>query len=154
MKLKIANLILCTLGKAISKLSVLDKSVKKEVETYEDNYIIQIKILPTANNIKLKKQDGKFVLLKKQDVQKADLIINFKTISSAYDTLTGKISIHDAYCQNRLIVQGDIHLAMPLVRILYKVEAYLFPKFISKKILKTKPELTVSRLKVYASLLG
>lgn len=156
MKLKkiISRFILSILGKAMCKLSILDESIKSEIEVYEENFIIQIKILPTGDNIKLKKQNNRFILLKNENLEKIDLVINFKNVSSAYDILTGKNSIHQAYCENRLIVQGDIHLAMPLVRVLYMVEAYLFPNFISKKILKSTPKLTVNKLRVYASLIG
>lgn len=153
-KKKVSRFILSILGKGLCKLSFLDEYIMSEIEIYEEGMIIQIIILPTGDNIKLKKQNDGFILLKKSNTEKADLVISFKNVSSAFNILTGKSSIHQAYCENRLIVQGDIHLAMPLVRVLYRVEAYLFPKLISKNILKSKPKLTVNRLRVYALLLG
>ena len=82
-----------------------------------------------------------------------DLSVIFKSYESALLLVLGKIGVYEGYAQHRFIVKGDFIQGMHLVRILYYVEAYLFPKFISKKILKEMPELTSTKLNAYFHLL-
>ena len=60
--------------------------------------------------------------------------------------------MYEGYAQHRFIVKGDFIQGMPFVRILYYVEAYLFPKFITKNILKEMPKRSSTKMKAYVRL--
>jgi hypothetical protein len=80
----------------------------------------------------------------------ADAVIEFKSLDAALLVLTGQIGIDRAYAEHRFSLKGDLFsIGMPLVRCLYIVESYLFPKSIAKKILKRWPKRSSSGFAVY-----
>ena len=80
----------------------------------------------------------------------ADAIVEFKSLEAGLLVLTGQIGIDRAYAERRFSLKGDLFaVGMPMVRCLYIVESYLFPKFIAKKILNRWPERSSSAPVVY-----
>jgi hypothetical protein len=59
--------------------------------------------------------------------------------------------IADAYAQHRFAMKGDIAATLQLVRCMEMAEAYLFPRMMSRRILKAVPDKQVSSLRVYAA---
>lgn len=63
--------------------------------------------------------------------------------------LTGRLGVSGAYAGHRFTLSGEISEAMSFVRCIDIVEAYLFPKFITKHILKEVPRKQANMLKTY-----
>ncbi|HZJ68431.1 MAG TPA: hypothetical protein VFD28_00290, partial [Candidatus Eisenbacteria bacterium] len=103
--------------------------------------------------VAVKKLGNEFKYLGSKDKSTADLSIIFKSYESALLLVLGQIGVYEGYAQHRFIVKGDFIQAMPLVRILYYVEAYLFPRFISKNILKEIPKSSATKANAYLRLL-
>ena len=59
--------------------------------------------------------------------------------------MTAQIGTPQAYAQHRLGLEGNIVDSMTLTRCLNSVKAYLFPKFISRRILKRVPKMSIKR---------
>ena len=68
--------------------------------------------------------------------------------------LSGQVGVAGAYARHGFVLKGDIARAMSVVRCMDLAEAYLFPKLISKKILKEVPEKRMGLLRTYLSLCG
>ena len=134
MKTYISKIILFFLYRGFNIVSKIEPDVYKEVEKWPDGYTIKIQATDNGTSLILKKQGKSIVRLKKE--QKCNLEIIFKNLDSAFLLLTGRLGIAKAYCEHRFLLKGDIMEAMSLVRCLDIVETYLFPKFISKHLVK------------------
>ena len=62
---------------------------------------------------------------------------------------TGRLGVAKAYAEHRFTLKGEINQTMSLVRVIDLVEAYLFPKFITKNILKEVPKKEANMLRTY-----
>lgn len=141
------------LGKGLVSCSKIEPKVKEELKHYEDGYIIELKVFNTNTKVAVEKDGDKFKYLSSKYKAKADLSIIFKSYQGALMLILGRIGVYEGYAQHRFLVEGDFIQGMPFVRILYYVEAYLFPKFVNKKILKESPKLSSNKLNAYLHLL-
>lgn len=148
----LAGIILILLGKALGVVSSLDKRVQQEISDWYDTTIISMKIGINGPSMSVEKRNGRLVYLGSKDVP-ADLGVYFKNIEAALPALTGSMSIAQSFAEHRVGMKGDIALGMSLVRCLYIVESYLFPRFITKKIMQKVPEKIVSSFKIYTTVI-
>lgn len=100
----------------------------------------------------LEVQDGKLKYLGSREIE-AELSVYIKNIEAAMLVLTGRKGIVQAFAEHRFILKGDIADGMRMVRCLNIVEAYLFPKFITRKILRRMPKKTSSSFKIYMGII-
>ena len=153
MKQKIVRLGFNFLARGLVASAKIEPEIQKELKNYKDGYSIELKVLNTDTKVALEKSDEGFNNLGSDYDNDTDLSIIFKSYKGALMLILGQISLHEGYAQHRFIVRGDFLKAMPLVRILYYVEAYLFPNFISNEILKEQPERSASKANAYFHLL-
>jgi hypothetical protein len=144
----VSSIVFWFLGRAFAACAALDSEVKKEVSAWDESAKIMLKIEPFGPCVSLMKKDGKLIFLRLKETD-AGLAVYFKSMEGALLVLTGRIGIDRAYAEHRFGMRGDIGFGMSMVRCLTRVEAYLFPKFITKKILKRIPEKETSSIKVY-----
>jgi len=100
---------------------------------------------------KIKKENGKIVRIK--EAESMDLEITFKSIDVAFLMFTGRLGVSKAYAEHRFTLKGEIGKAMSLVRCIDIAEAYLFPKFITKNILKEIPKKSMGLVRCYGNVL-
>ena len=141
------------LGKGLVSCSKIEEAVKEELKFYEDGFIIELKVLNTDTKVAVMKMGNEFKYLGSKYNISPDLSIIFKSYKGALLLVLGQIGVYEGYAQHRFIVEGDFIKGMPFVRILYYVEVYLFPKIISKKILKEMPNRSSTKLNAYLRLL-
>lgn len=124
-----------------------DNRIKEEVDSWKDGFSAVIDT--GVRNVKLciKKENGK--LSKFKNIEKADIIITFKSIDAAFLMFTGRLGVAKAYAEHRFTLKGEINQTMSLVRVIDLVEAYLFPKVITKNILKEVPKKQTNLLRTY-----
>lgn len=122
-----------------------DQRMKEELDGWKQNKIITLKIHhgPTIT-IAYTYLQG----LQKSTCQKSDITITFKSMHSAFLVFTGMMSVKQAYLEHRFSLRGDIYESMRFVRCVDLVETYLFPRFMTRKILnheekKYKPALLI-----------
>lgn len=73
--------------------------------------------------------------LTKTNKEDADTEIKFKSLTTAFQVFIGMMSVKQAYLQHCFVLKGDIYESMRFVRCVDLVEIYLFPKFMTKRIL-------------------
>ena len=155
LKTCISSIVLWFLGRAFQSVASLDKGAREEAQSIPDGTIVMLKVNPKGPSMVLEKKQGKFLYIGAAEVEKPDIAIYFKNIDAAFLVLTGQLGIAQAYAEHRFTLKGDIFASMAIVRILYLVEAYLFPQFMSKKLLKEMPRKETCKLKIYlAAILG
>lgn len=141
------------LGKGLVSCSKIEHAVKEELKFYEDGFTIELKVFNTDTKVAVQKMGDEFKYIGSKYNTIPDLSVIFKSYEGALLLVLGQIGVYKGYAQHRFIVKGDLIESMPFIRILYYVEAYLFPRFITKNILKEMPELSSSKIKAYLRLL-
>lgn len=146
----LASIILWFLGRGFQAAAHVDKYVQDEVRRWDDGTTIVIGIGPDGPHMAVRKEGNRLRFLGNVNVPDADAIVEFKSLEAGLLVLTGQIGIDRAYSEHRFSLKGDLFsVGMPMVRCLYVVESYLFPKAISKKILKRWPKRSSSGFVVY-----
>ncbi len=75
--------------------------------------------------------------------------LRIKSLSLAFRLFTGQMGLAQAYAWHAFSVQGDLSQVMQLARLVNIVEAYLFPRFITKHLMTDIPTPQVNPLRVY-----
>jgi len=151
LKKTISKIVLFFLYKGFKLTYKHDKNVKKEIEQWEEGFTAVIDTGTKNTKLIIKKERGKLVRLK--DVEKADIDIVFKSLDVAFLMFTGRLGVSKAYAEHRFTLKGEISKTMSLVRCVDIVEAYLFPRFITKNIIKAQPEKNMGLFKTYLTVL-
>jgi len=147
-KILLARLIFWFLGRGFQAAASLDRGIREELAGWPEITLV-MKVQPFGPCLVMAKRGGRMVYLGSRETG-ADFTVYFKNLESALLVLTGRTGIAQAYAEHRMAMKGDLFAyGMPLVRSLYLVEAYLFPAFITRKILKRMPSKERSSLRVY-----
>ncbi len=145
------SLILTFLCRALAELDKKDSLIREEFAGLPDGFRVNIGILPYGTYIGIiKTADG--LKIKKNGFTTADLVVKFKNEKSAKQVMLAKLNLAQSYSRHALLVGGDIAIAMGLVRAINRTECYLFPRFMTKKILP-KIEKQTCTLAVYCRIL-
>jgi len=148
----LAKTVFWFLGRGAQATAKYDMRAAAEVYTWEDGMNIVLKVESNGPVMAMGKRNGKLLYLGSKEMP-AKITIYFKNIEAALLVLTGRIGIPQAFSEHRFTLKGDIAEGMSVVRCLTLVEAYLFPKFITKKIIKRLPKKQCSSLKIYSATL-
>lgn len=143
----ISKIVLFFLYKGFKVTYKYDENVKKEIDSLDNGFTA---VIDTGiDNVKLiiKKENNKLIRLK--DTENADIEIVFKSIDVAFLMFIGKLGVSKAYAEHRFTLKGEISKAMVLVRCIDIVESYLFPKIITKGILKYQPKKSIGIVRTY-----
>lgn len=152
-KKKIISIILWFLGRGIQSCTRFDESVKKEIQAFDEGFRIMFKVWNSEQTMIVEKKENRLHHIPKNKGKEADMTIYFKSIESALMLLTGQMGIAQAYAEHRILLKGDIMLGMSFIRVINIVEAYLFPKFWVKRILKAFPDRSSNSFIVYLGLI-
>ncbi len=145
-KYSTVKLVLGVLGKALEKVSKVDEEVKMELSALPENFTAVMTVLPNGPSMKVEREGDHFKYLGTSEKrEEAELVVMFKNLESAFMILTGQMSTHKAYAQHRVSVKGDLVKAMIFTRCLNIVQAYLFPGFVAKMVLKRRPPMPADR---------
>ena len=149
------KIIMFFLGRGIKAGYKLDPQIFKALNSLNEKFVVKIQILGSGSALAFYREGEKIVVLhsKKAKAVKADLDIVFKNLASAKNVLFGKVSIAMAFAMHYFLVYGEIYVAMDIVRVLERVENYLFPKFITKKLFPVTIKKQVSSFRYYLKVL-
>jgi hypothetical protein len=150
----IVKIVMFVLGRSFQAASKMDSVIQNEIAGWDDQFVILMQVLPKGPIMCLKKHNDIIKYLGSQS-PKADLVINFKNIESAFPVMAGLMGVEQGTSQNRMIVSGDIPIAMSFTRCINRLEAFLFPKIISRRLLKKVPSMGVKeqliRIRLYCT---
>ena len=147
LKAFISRIVLFFLYRGFKACYKFDKSAKEEIDSWNEGFTFIIETGVKNVNLCIKKENKKIVKIK--ETKNADIIIKFKSIDAAFLMFTGRLGVASAYAEHRFTLKGEINKAMTLVRVIDLVEAYLFPKIITKHILKEVPKKGTNILRTY-----
>ena len=142
------------LGRGIKGVTHFDSIAHEYLNELPDGFTFRLGVLNTKLALVLKKDKNEFVVLKKKNYpDKYDLDIEFKNYSVMLPVVIGKEGVSQAYAQSRFVLYGEIAYSMIITNIINLTEAYLFPKFITKKFMDKIPKKKQSMLRAYTYVL-
>jgi hypothetical protein len=141
----IAGVSLFSLGRAFQTASVLDDTIKQEIEDWPEGYTVVMKVMPHGPLMAVVKTGDRLKYAGGKD-RPADLSVMFKNLESALLVLTARQGTPQAYAEHRIGVRGDLGRAMALTRCLNITQTYLFPKLICSRIMKQVPKIPLTKL--------
>ena len=150
-KIMLASIVFGVLKRGIKVCYKHDSRVKAILDKLEDGYVLALRVLPEKPLMMLKREGDKIVTAKKDE--KIDLEVCFKSIDVAIPVLLGQMAISDTYKHSAIITYGSVGDTVEIVECLNIVESYLFPKFITSKIMNHEYKKEVSSLRIYLGVL-
>ncbi|HLN60382.1 MAG TPA: hypothetical protein VK464_02440 [Symbiobacteriaceae bacterium] len=151
LKALLIRIILWFLGRGMCAVAAVDSRVQAEVRDWEDGVRIAMLVEPAGPAMALEKRGGQLRYLGANGAESADLVIRFKHLDAAAPVLLGMSSVAQGWAERRMTMKGDLTFAMSVVRVMLLVEAYLFPKLITRRIMQRVPAREVSMLRIYLS---
>lgn len=97
--------------------------------------------------------DGKRLLRLEQAPAETTCELRLKSLADSFLMFTGQIGLAHGYARHSFTMQGEIADVMRLARLVDRAEAYLFPAFMSRRILTEVPALPSSPLRLYGRLI-
>lgn len=154
-KLLVARFLLWFLGRGLTACGALDSRVQAEVRHWPEGVSVAMCVAPAGPAMVVGRRGGRLRLLGSGRTDTADLLITFKHVDAALPVLLGQTSIARSYAERRMTMKGDLTFAMSVVRVMLIVEACLFPRLITRRIMQRIPAREVSMARIYlAALFG
>lgn len=146
---QINSIVLEVLFRALRVLYRKDRRVGSEIDSWPDGLTLKLKCGPGGAVLALQK-NGEHGVRRLRAAQHTDITMSFKSVQGAFRVLSGQVGISEAYARHLFSLEGDIYQTMSFVRCVEYAEAYLFPKIMTRRILREIPEKKLSTLQVYA----
>lgn len=175
LKRKVVKLILSMLGQGIRVCRNFDEEVRAEFDLLPENFVLIIGIWGSRHPLILQsRKDGVHrihesvsSLVKKLSVPQVIsrrvsleqpqetrmLEIRFKSVEAAWRMVTAKVSSSQAYARHDLLIKGEITKAMQMLRCIERVESYLFPRGIAKRVLPPQLKIPQKRWRMWIRML-
>ncbi len=128
-------------------LALKDTRVLHELSRLADGQAYSISVGKGGPSLHVQWRGGRLLRLSAPAEHACSLCI--KSLPLAFRLFTGQMGLAQAYAWHAFTVQGDLAEVMPLARLVNMVEAYLFPRFITKHLMTDIPTLQVNPLRVY-----
>ena len=152
-KVRVVKIVFFVLGRALQSASRFDPVIKEELKEWPDNLSIMYKVQPFGPDMMICKENGH--LRKRPSSEKeASVIIYLKNIEYSFLLMTTQKGTVQAFLESAAYLKGDVPIAMSLIRILDRVQYYLFPRIIAKRVIKRLPNISLTsryfgRLRLY-----
>lgn len=143
----VAKIVMLVLYRAIKVLAREDSRIMNEFLTWKDGLTVALEASPDGTAIYMQKYDDKLKRIKA--CSNVDIRIIFRSVDAAFLVLTGQMGVARAYAEHRFMLNGDICQTMSLVRCIDIAESYLFPRLLTKRILRKVEKKEFSTLRVY-----
>lgn len=108
----------------------LDPEVRRELEELPPDLVVELGVAGCDCGIRIARLRGRLVRQRKLPFSRHRLQIFFKNLPAALRLVGGSQRMEDAFCQNTLLVCGQIGWAVALSRCLVRVEDHLLPGFL------------------------
>lgn len=155
-KRTVNKVVLFVLGRALQSLSKTDPLIRTETANWPEGFTLVMDILPKGGSMAVKRKADLSLsyLGTKFPAEQADVAIHINDVGSAFKMFTGQLGSDVAYARHAISAKGDLSYTVSVVRVINVVETYLFPRFMSSKLMKETPpipgwRLHLLRLKTY-----
>lgn len=145
----IDKLILSLIGRSFTILTDTEPIIEKELAYLPEEFTAAFAVEQNAPSIIVKKAQNKFKYFGyHHQPENIDLRLYFKDEEFAYEVLGAKEGIRQAFCEHKIILEGDLEYAVSLIYIFEVVEAYIMSDKFSEKFLDYDFKRNISRLEL------
>ncbi len=138
------KLMIWLIGRLLEAASKVDKQIQGEIKAFPAGFAFSMGVLPNGPDFTVQKQaDGTLYCSRKNDTIPAALTISFKHVKHAFLILSFQESTARSFANDRMLLDGEINLAMIVVRCLDRMEVLVLPKFIAKRAVKRYPPISL-----------
>ncbi len=127
--------------------AVADSRVLLELSRLKEGQAYSIFAGASGPSLHVQWKSGRLLRLREPAAGACELRI--RTLPLAFRLFTGQMGLAQAYAWHAFSVQGDLSEVMPLTRLVNLVEAYLFPRFITRHLMTDIPSLQANPLRLY-----
>ena len=147
----VGTVVLYVLFGGICVLYREEERVKEDVDSWKDGMVYCLECSSKGPFLMFGKKGCRLYRME-PEAEAADTCIRFKHMDEAFRVLTGMEGIAGSYAAHGFALKGDISTAMTFSRVVDIVESYLFPRFMTKRILKEVAEKEMSSIAVYGKI--
>ncbi len=146
-KRAINQIVMFVLGRALQSLSHSDPLIQHDVRGWPENFTLLMVVRPDGGSMAVSRTKDGYLTYRGRHLpeDQADVVIYIKNIDSAFAMFTGQIGIDKAYAQHTMCARGDLSNTVSVVRVLDIAEAYLFPAFLARHLMKELPPIPFLR---------
>lgn len=131
------------LGRAFQAITEQDAVAREEVKTFPTGFTFAMLVWPNGPGMAVRKVEaGHFEYARLPAGEKASLAIYIKHPQHAFRMLSFQEGTARAFANDRMVVDGELSLAIRAVRVLNRLEAFILPKFIARLAIKEYPGIT------------
>lgn len=149
----VCGIVLQVLFRAVRVLSRCDSRIRQELLDLPQGLTVKLSVSPAVDSRSLSLAVADGTVRRADKTAKPDIHIVFKNEAMAFRVFTGRMGIAGAYAAHAFTLRGNINQTMGVVRIVDMVEGYLFPRFMTRRILKEVPKKELTTLAVYLRLI-
>ncbi|WAG12462.1 SCP2 sterol-binding domain-containing protein [Aeromonas dhakensis] len=133
--------LLWIIGRTLCRAARVDEAVRRELAPLPDGLTIRLEVGGMAQGLTIHKADGRWQSGPAPDAGALHpLRVRFKHPAIAFRALSFRLGVNQAFSENRLLVEGDLTVAMHLVRALEQLQALILPAFIARPLLRHYPD--------------
>lgn len=132
--------LLWVIGRTLCRAARVDEAVRRELAPLPEGLCIRLEVSGIKRGLTLHKRAGRWRCGAAPDPGGLHpLRVRFKHPAIAFRALSFRLGINQAFCENRLLVEGDLGAAMHLVRALEQLQTLILPAFIARPLLRHYP---------------
>lgn len=134
------------IGRLLEAASRVDKKIQQEIVALPTAFAFSMGVLPKGPVFAVQKQaDGTLYCARKNDTIDPDLKIAFKHVKHAFLIFSFQESTARSFANDRMLLDGDLNLAMIIVRCLDRMECLVLPRFIAVRAVKRYPSISLGQ---------
>lgn len=133
--------LLWIIGRTLCRAARVDEAVRRELAPLPEGLRIRLEVHGLPYGLTLHQVAGRWRCgpASLGATSPHVLRVCFKHPAIAFRALSFRLGINQAFCENRLLVEGDLGAAMHLVRALEQLQALILPAFIARPLLRHYP---------------
>ncbi len=149
-KIWVESVVLYVLYGGLHELSKRDSRVRAETERWPNGFVYALTCGYGGPALYLEKTPHG---LRRRRQTRADTSFDMKSVEKAFVILTGRQGLAMGYAAHSFSVRGEIATAMSFARCAELTEAYLFPRVLSRRLLREVPKKEFAAIRLYGRIL-
>ena len=128
------------MGRALQAISEVDDITRNETRTLPVGFLFEMQVMPNGPKLIVEHTgDGRLFFHGDSAPRPIDLSIQFKHIAHAFLVLSFQEKTSVAFANDRMLVDGDVSLAVRMTRVLNRLETFILPKLVAQRAVKEYP---------------
>ncbi len=144
------GIVLKVVHAALVELYRIDSRVQGELDALPEGMSYAVQTGYNAPVLYVQWQQGR--LCSHPVLESPVCALRIKSLAHSFQLFTGQMGLAQAYARHAFSMKGEIADVMKLARLVNLVEAYLFPQWITRRILTEIPTLQANPLRVYGNI--